>query len=956
MSKIAVYLSILFLMACNTGTSNKQRITGVVLDSAIEGLNYTCANNETGVTTVEGQFSCEQFPVQFFIGSLAISTELDSIATDGKLFLGDLLGLERDNTSDDRVLNLAVLLQSLDDDDNPENGITLTDAAKSNFTVEQHIDDMSSTDVNTQLTSMGEVVVTVNDAQSHLVSTLAANEASVLTGGNETEADTQAPNTPTLVLVSTEDLVSIGVSGEVAAKVFVGETEATTLDNTGKTTLDLDTSGGDGDKPFNITLKDAAGNISSALTVIITKTTADTTAPTVPLLTAPPTINSAGLVSFEVTGEEGSKVFIGTLEVGTINAEGKASISINIADITDQLTSTDADGVTTLSITLKDAAGNSSDVLAVSTAYQELLSKQEAIRFLNQTTFGHNQAELNHLISIGTTQWVDDQLALASTYNLPLIQQESHINALIKTARALAPTKNPESFAYYTDPNNNFNSNAQFNMRGYRQDSWAERTMFATDKLRQRMAFALSQIIVVSENDAALSERADSLAYHYDILAKHAFGNYKDLLNEVALSPTMGMYLTHQGSQKASGIILPDENFAREIMQLFSIGLYKLNIDGSPILANGQPVPTYTQSDVEEMSKIWTGWELSGNETRYITKFGYSAKGIGKYGMAMEFNASYHDTGAKTILGVSVPAGQTGEQDVDSAINILMNNPSLAPFVSKQLIQRLVTSNPTPAYISRIATIFNDDGAGVKGNLKAVLKAILLDDEAKKGSTGNAQFGKVKEPLLAALQFLKAFDVKKLEGVQFTIESLNSSLGQEAMQASSVFNFYSPNYTPNDPNFINNNLSAPELQIQTGFRLVSVNNFVFNLFQRNERSRGTRTKGSLAAFEATISPHSYKHNFTISVADEMAVIKAALNDPNGGFEGLNQKTTRDVAINALLDHLEDKILTRKLTAEQQSALVNYFDFYHADTEDAAWKIIRKTLRFIVPSHIYMIQD
>ncbi|MCK5728727.1 MAG: DUF1800 family protein [Methylococcales bacterium] len=956
MSKIAVYLSILFLVACNTSTPNKQRITGVVLDSAIEGLNYKCANDETGVTTAEGQFSCEQFPVQFFVGSLAISAELNSIATDGKMFLGDLLGLDRSNTSDDRVLNLAVLLQSLDDDNNPENGIQLTSVAKSNFTVEQHIDDMSSTDINTQLTAMGKTVVAVNDAQSHLISTLAANEASVSSTNNQTNADTLAPSGPILVLATTKNLVSIGLKGEIASKVFIGETETSTLDESGQTNIDLDTSGDNGNKIFNITLKDAAGNISRALNITIAKTTPDTTAPNLPTLSIPPSINSAGLVSFEITGEAGAKVFIGTLNVATLDEDGKATITINIADINNQLTSVDANGVKTLSITLKDAAGNRSTVLTINTDYKELLTKQEAIRFLNQTTFGHNKTDIDHLISIGTTQWMNDQLALASTYDLPLAQQESHINALIKTARALAPTKNPESFVYYTNPNNNFNSNAQFNMRGFRQDSWAERTMFASDQLRQRMAFALSQIIVVSENDAALSERADSLAYHYDILAKHAFGNYKDLLKEVALSPAMGMYLTHQGSQKASGVILPDENFAREIMQLFSIGLYKLNTDGSFIIEGGQPVPTYTQSDVEEMAKIWTGWELLDNHTPYITRFGYSTSGIGKYGMPMEFDATYHEAGAKTILGINIPAGQTGQQDVDSAIQILMNNPSMAPFVSRQLIQRLVTSNPTAAYISRVATVFNDDGTGVKGNLKAVLKAILLDDEAKKGSTDNAQFGKVKEPLLAILQFLKAFDVKKLDNAQFSIESLNASLGQEAMQASSVFNFYSPNYTPNDADFINNKFNAPELQVQTGFRLASVNNYIFNLMQRNERIKGIKQQGSLSAFENTLSSHSYKHNLTISIADELAVMKIALNDPNDGFAGLNQKTTRDAAINALLDHLEDKILTRKLTSAQQSTIVNYFDFYHADTEDAAWKIIRKTLRFIVPSHIYMIQD
>ena len=267
-----------------------------------------------------------------------------------------------------------------------------------------------------------------------------------------------------------------------------------------------------------------------------------------------------------------------------------------------------------------------------------------------------------------------------------------------------------------------------------------------------------------------------------------------------------------------------------------------------------------------------------------------------------------------------------------------------------------MSSNPTPAYINRIANVFNDDGTGTKGNLGAVLRALLLDTEAVNGTTGNPQFGKIKEPLLAILQFLKAFDVQKVSnGTQFSIESLNSSLGQEAMKAGSVFNFYSPDYIPKDTNFINHGLNAPEIQIQTGFRLSSVNNFIFNLFQRNERTKGIRVNGSDAAFEVTLSP-SYIHSLSISVEDELSVMRAALNDGSNGFGGLNTKTNRDIAINALIDHLEDKILTRKLTATQQLTLVNYFDYYHADTEHAAWTIIRKTLRFIIPSHLYMVQD
>ena len=791
MRKITVYFSILLLAACIPSTQTdqpKQVVTGVVLDSAVAGLDYHCKSNESSVTTQEGRFTCQQLPVQFFIGSLAVSNKINTLSADGNLFLGDLLEVGRTNTQNKNVLNLAILLQSLDSDHNPNNGINITPAIKSNFNTTQHIAQLSHDEINATLTAMGKSVIDASDAQLHLQQTL-----------------TLAKNNTSTV-------------------------------------------------------------------------------------TTPATINNRQ--------------------------------------------------------TLQGSSSNSSHSVAP-------LTRQDAIRFLNEATFGHNEADITNLIAIGTTAWVNQQIALPSTYDLPLVNQDSHINALIKVARTLAPSRNPQSFAYYADPNNNFNSNAQFNMRGFRTDAWAERTLFASDPLRQRMAYALSQIVVVSEKNAALSDRADSLAYYYDILAKHAFGNYRNLLKEIALSPTMGMYLTYQGSQKTSGIIHPDENFARELMQLFTIGLYQLNMDGSFVIQNGEKVPTYTQNDVEEMSKIWTGMELLDNHTRYITTFGYSAKGIGKYGMPMEFRPEYHETASKNILGIIIPANQTIEQDVDSAIDILMNNASMAPFISRQLIQRFVTSNPTPAYIHRIATIFNNDGTGLKGNLGAVIKAILLDPEAINGSTGNPHFGKVKEPLLAILQFLKAFDVQKLTtGKQFSIEYLESSLGQEAMKAGSVFNFYSPDYIPKDSNFINNNLKAPEIQIQTGFQLSTVSNYILTLFQRNERTKGIIIYGSLSAFEATLKP-SYKHNLTISVKDEISVMQTALNN---NFNGLRSKTTRDVAINALIDHLEDKILTRKLTTAQQLSIVNYFDHYHTGTENAARTIIRKTLRFIIPSHIYMIQD
>lgn len=232
------------------------------------------------------------------------------------------------------------------------------------------------------------------------------------------------------------------------------------------------------------------------------------------------------------------------------------------------------------------------------------------------------------------------------------------------------------------------------------------------------MAFALSQILVVSRYGGVLSGKPAGLANYYDVLVKNAFGNYRDLLFEVATHPVMGNYLSMMGSAKEnpSTGALPDENFARELMQLFTLGLYKLNMDGSTVVDNntGRPIPSYTQNDVQELARALTGWKSS--DVDFVEP--------------MQVINKLHDSGEKKILDTTLPAGLTGQEELSRVIDILMSHPNIAPFVSKRLIQRFVTSNPSPEYVTRISTVFNDNGKGIKGDLSAVMKAILLDEEA----------------------------------------------------------------------------------------------------------------------------------------------------------------------------------------------------------------------------------
>ena len=329
--------------------------------------------------------------------------------------------------------------------------------------------------------------------------------------------------------------------------------------------------------------------------------------------------------------------------------------------------------------------------------------------------------------------------------------------------------------------------------------------MRGSDQLRQRVAWALSQILVTSQ--VSLANRYPfGLADYYDMLAHHAFGDFRQLIEEVTLHPMMGVYLSMLGNRKPNAElnIRPDENYARELMQLFTIGLVELNADGTPKLdAHNQPIPTYDQAVVEGFAHVFTGWHWActfgspGN-----CGFSNTRGTVPNQILPMQLFPEEHDTGAKRLLTYPnavksvIPAGQTAEQDLADALDNIFHHPNVGPFISRQLIQRLVTSNPSPAYVARVSAVFDDDGTGQRGNLGAVVRAILLDAEARApASTADPDASKLKEPVLRLTQLWRAYDGRAANGRYFNINP-SVDFGQGPLQAPSVFNFYSPFYAP----------------------------------------------------------------------------------------------------------------------------------------------------------------
>ena len=424
-------------------------------------------------------------------------------------------------------------------------------------------------------------------------------------------------------------------------------------------------------------------------------------------------------------------------------------------------------------------------------------NRAEAVRFLTKATFGANEESISRLLSLGYEAWVDEQLLKSPTLHVPYFDQQrlEHNAVGIGTG----------------------NATATFNC-GLRTQTWLNGAVYGEDQLLQRMAFALSQIFVVG--DSACDSVAQRYTHYYDVLLNDALGNYRDLLENVTLSSAMGGFLSLSGSNAntAQGFT-PDENYARELMQLFSIGVFELNLDGSLKLENGRPIDTYDDEIIVNMALALSGWQRDFSEPFPFNQYAPLIPWNGLW-------AVWHSYDEKTILnGVVIPGGdriaQTGNNILDDlkiVLDTVVAHDNVAPFISKQLIQRFVTSNPSPAYIERVATVFNDNGAGVKGDLSAVIKAILLDSESL-NSHENLLGGKLKEPLLRATQIWRAFDVTNEVGfLRYTV--MSGDFGQRPLGSESVFNFYRPDYAPAGE-ILDRGLVAPEFQLSGDSLLLS---------------------------------------------------------------------------------------------------------------------------------------
>ncbi len=423
-----------------------------------------------------------------------------------------------------------------------------------------------------------------------------------------------------------------------------------------------------------------------------------------------------------------------------------------------------------------------------------------ASRFMSHAALGANLEELIYVDSIGFEAWLEEQ------FDLPATSYSATLEAIdaIYYDYYIQLGLDPDLYEVTTE---------------HFRYAWSHVVQTESDVLRHRVALALSEILVVS-SDSDLFQRGYGLASYYDMLSENAFGNYRDLLYDVTLHPVMGFYLSHFNNPRANPITNtePDENYAREIMQLFTIGLYELNLDGSRKIDNeGQHIPTYDNDDIQELAKVFTGLGMTDWVDDNIPQdpsFGVPFFFVDPT-LPMTMYPFFHEPGQKIILDdYTIPAGQSGLEDIEDAIDILFNHPNVGPFISNLLIKRLVKSNPTPEYVERVATVFNDNGSGVRGDLKAVVQAILMDIEARDCDWINhPSNGKLKEPIQRYTQFVRGLraetNAEWFWHRGFAFEYLTD---QFPLHSPTVFNFFLPDYQPNSE-IADANLTAPEFQI-----------------------------------------------------------------------------------------------------------------------------------------------
>ena len=471
----------------------------------------------------------------------------------------------------------------------------------------------------------------------------------------------------------------------------------------------------------------------------------------------------------------------------------------------------------------------------------------EAARFLTQATFGPTLPEIRRLRQMGYNAWLNEQFALPFSTHRPYLD---YIASLPEDPGPNPNMPDPD-YSYENEP-----SNDKRNM------AFVERAMHAPDQLRQRLAFALSEIFVVSDQGGGLGGEPYALAHYYDQLGEHGFGTYRNLLERVTLSPIMGRYLSMLGNRKPNPAInlRPDENYAREIMQLFSVGLVQLNqdgsaVDGDPMTAGTQTISTYNQDTIRGFAHVFTGWNFSG-----CTVSSFSWCGAGETGAAWfqsmiapegvmdgQYTMWHAYTGDKQLLiypgatpanGLLVGAPEptsaanspTPYPAITAALNNIANHPNVGPFISKHLIQRFVTSNPESDYVARVSSVFANNGSGVRGDLRAVLRAILMDPDARAKPVVASPQGKLREPFLRLTQLWRAFNATDPSGRynDWYMRWTDGTIAQAPLHSPTVFNFFLPDYAP-PGEIATAGLHAPEFQIQTDGNVTRLSDILYDV-------------------------------------------------------------------------------------------------------------------------------
>ncbi|ABC62490.1 DUF1800 domain-containing protein [Erythrobacter litoralis] len=531
----------------------------------------------------------------------------------------------------------------------------------------------------------------------------------------------------------------------------------------------------------------------------------------------------------------------------------------------------------------------------------------QAARFILQASIAASDGAIAEVKDLGYEPWLDAQMNLGND----------------RSARAFFADRGYDA----VDGNRHY-----FSRRPADNMMWSQ-LIRGTSGVRKRAALALSEFFVVSLNSVSITWRSQALGEYWDILNEHAFGNYRDLLEAITLNPAMGVFLNTLGNRKADGKgRVPDENYGREVMQLFSIGLYELNIDGSLRTDSaGDPVDTYDNDDVTGIAKAFTGYDYDYSGVGFTTNAGDGGRQVqdpdyARQPMTADLakwrrprGEGFHSDEEKSFLGTTIAPGTGAAETLRLTLDALYNHPNVGPFLGRQMIQRLVTSNPSPAYVQRVAETFNNNGSGVRGDLRAMFKAVLLDDEALSDSgVSSNTFGKLREPMLRFAQFGRTFGARSSSG-NWDVGDLSSSsnrLGQSPLRSPSVFNFFRPGYVPLNSQAADNGLVAPEFQIVNESTVATYVNFM----ERSIEGRG-----------------SWMNDIEIPYASEL---------------GIAHDST------ALLDRLDLLLTARQLSQSTRSTILAALDdnpVAASDPEEDKLRRIHIAVLLVMASNDYMVQ-